>query len=55
MRVGPDKKSAELVRLKTGAIVEDLGGDTDGWIRVLVEVGGEEVSGWIARRYLLAF
>lgn len=55
VRAGPDKRSSELVRLKTGAIVENLGGDTDGWVRVLVDVGGEEVSGWIARRYVLAF
>lgn len=36
-------------------MVENLGGDTDSWTRVQVEVGEKEITGWIARRYLLEF
>ncbi|MEW5713881.1 SH3 domain-containing protein [Pseudomonas sp. SB113] len=55
VRAGPDKRSEELARLKIGTLVENLGGDTDSWTRVQVEVGEKEITGWIARRYLLEF
>lgn len=55
IRAKPDKNSAELGRVKIGTWVENLGGDTDAWTHVTVDIGGEDVEGWISRRYLLEF
>lgn len=55
IRAKADKGSPELGRLKIGTWVENLGHEENNWIHVSIDIGGESVKGWIARRYLIAF
>lgn len=55
LRSRADKNSPELGRLPMNTWVENLHDDADAWIHVSVEIGGEEIEGWIARRYLAVF
>jgi len=55
IRAKADKGSSELGRLKIGTWVENLGREENNWIYVSIDIGGESVKGWIARRYLIAF
>ncbi|MBD8147458.1 SH3 domain-containing protein [Pseudomonas fluorescens] len=53
VRLKPDKLSEKLGRLSRGALVENLEGDTSGWIRIEADVGGKKVKGWIYKNYLI--
>lgn len=53
LRAKPNKNSDELTRLRKGAWVENLKGDTSAWIHVRADVDGEDIEGWIYRSYLV--
>ena len=55
LRSLPGKSSDELGRISKGEILEVLAGSKDAWVHVQADIDGEDVEGWIARRYVIAF
>lgn len=53
IRHKPNKLSEELGRLSRGTLVENLEGDTSGWIRIEADIGGRRVEGWIYKKFLI--
>lgn len=53
VRLEPNKSSEKLGRLSRGVLVKNLAGDTSGWIRIEVNIGGNKVKGWIYKNYLI--
>lgn len=53
VRLKPNKSSEKLGRLSRGVLVENIEGDTSGWIHIEADIGGKKVKGWIYKNHLI--
>jgi len=55
VRAKATRGSKEILRLPAKTMIEVLGTDSSGWVHISVEVGDQDISGWISERYLLVY